>query len=339
MRSRDMRPAFRVLVSLLIAMWSLPGTLARQQDTLGVRNGHAMTYDTDRRRVVLFGGADASRVTGDTWEWNGRRWQRLSDDGPSPRTFPAFAFHDRAHHAVLFGGNRVLFGKADDTDTFLSDTWIWQRGRWVRVDVPGPSPRAEAAVAYDDRRARVILFGGYRRSTSGTVRLGDTWEWDGQRWMQVATDGPSPRNGATAAYDARRACVVLFGGSGASNETWEWDGLRWMKRDAGDVPGRFNAAMAFDRARGVVTRFGGWTGKIRVDETWLLSGDRWSRIDVTGPPARNHAAFTFDRRRRRAVLYGGHDGENVFGDTWEWDGARGHLVASKVAERRIGNGH
>jgi hypothetical protein len=157
--------------------------------------------------------------------------------------------------------------------------------------------------------------------------------------MQVAADGPSPRNGAAAAYDARRERVVLFGGSGASNETWEWDGVRWMKRDAGDVPGRFNVAMTFDRARGGVIRFGGWTGKIRVDDTWLLSGDRWSLTDVTGPPARNHAAFTYDRRRRRAVLYGGHDGDNVFGDTWEWDGLRWHQASAVPPQRRADNGH
>jgi len=308
---------------------------------LGVRNGHATTYDADRGRVILYGGADASSVTENTWEWDGdrRRWQRLSTDGPGPRTFPAFAFHERAHHAVLFGGNRVLFGKPDDTGTFLNDTWIWQRGRWSRIDVPGPPPRAEAAVTYDRRRERVLLFGGYYRAASGTVRLGDTWEWDGQRWIQMAADGPSPRNGAALAYDARRERVVLFGGSGASPETWEWDGARWTRRDAGEVAGRFNPAMTFDRSRGLVVRFGGWTGKVRVDETWTLGSGHWSRLDVPGPPARNHTSFTYDSRRRRGVLYGGHDGENVFGDSWEWDGERWHLMASMPPERRVDNGH
>jgi hypothetical protein len=308
---------------------------------LGVRNGHAMTYDTDRGRVILYGGADASSVTGDTWEWNSyrRSWQRLSVEGPGPRTFPAFAYHERARHAVLFGGNRVLFGKPDDTNTFLSDTWIWRRGRWSRIDVSGPGPRAEAAVAYDQHRARVVLFGGYYRGPSGTVRLGDTWEWDGTRWIQMAGDGPSPRNGAAMAYDARRQRVVLFGGSGASRETWEWDGSRWLQRDAGEVEGRFNPAMIFDRARGLVVRFGGWTGKTRVDDTWTLGSGHWSRLEVIGPPARNHASFTYDNRRRRAVLYGGHDGENVFGDTWEWDGEGWHPMALRPPERRVENGH
>ena len=308
---------------------------------LGVRNGHATTFDASRGRVILYGGADASSVTADTWEWDGDRriWRRLSVDGPGPRTFPAFAYHERAHHAVLFGGNRVLFGKPGDTNTFLGDTWIWHRGRWSRVDVAGPPPRAEAAVAYDQRRNRVVLFGGYHRAASGTVRLGDTWEWDGARWIQMASDGPSPRNGAAMAYDARRQRVVLFGGSGASRETWEWDGSRWLQRDAGDVEGRFNPSMTFDRARGLIVRFGGWTGRMRVDDTWTLGDGDWSRLDVTGPPARNHASLTYDNKRRRAVLYGGHDGENVFGDTWEWDGAHWHPMALRGPERRAENGH
>jgi hypothetical protein len=155
----------------------------------------------------------------------------------------------------------------------------------------------------------------------------------------MAADGPSPRNGAALAYDARRERVVLFGGSGASPETWEWDGARWTRRDAGEVAGRFNPAMTFDRSRGLVVRFGGWTGKVRVDETWTLGSGHWSRLDVPGPPARNHTSFTYDSRRRRAVLYGGHDGENVFGDSWEWDGERWHLMASMPPERRVANGH
>ena len=329
-----------------VVVWGPPGCASLQgsiyEDAqLGVRNGHATTFDASRGRVILYGGADASTVTADTWEWDGDRriWRRLGVDGPGPRTFPAFAYHERAHHAVLFGGNRVLFGKPDDTNTFLGDTWIWQRGRWSRVDVPGPGPRAEAAVAYDQRRARVVLFGGYLRTPSGTVRLGDTWEWDGARWVQVASDGPSPRNGAAMAYDARRQRVLLFGGSGASRETWEWDGDRWLQRDAGEVDGRFNPAMTFDRARGLIVRFGGWTGKTRVDDTWTLGGGHWSRLGVVGPPARNHASFTYDNRRRRAVLYGGHDGENVFGDTWEWDGADWHPMALQPPQRRVDNGH
>jgi hypothetical protein len=310
--------------------------------TLSVRNAHSMVYDSDQRAVILFGGADATHVCGDTWQWDGERrvWLLVTADGPEPRTFAAFAYDGRRHEAILFGGNRVLFGKKEDeSDTFLADTWRFRNKHWKRSEAVGPPPRAEAAVAYDQNRGRIVLFGGYRRTAGVTQRLGDTWEWDGEHWIKVAVDGPTPRNGAAMTYDERRRRIVLFGGPGPSNETWEWDGHRWTHLRTGNVPGRFNPVITYDIQRGAVVRFGGWTGKERVGDTWALGYSGWSLLDIAGPPARNHAAIAYDRRRRRAVLFGGHDGENVFGDTWEWDGATWTRAAFTAPEKRVDNGH
>ena len=41
------------------------------------RNGHALTCDLDRGRVVLFGGFRDARDLDDTWEWDGTRWERV----------------------------------------------------------------------------------------------------------------------------------------------------------------------------------------------------------------------------------------------------------------------
>jgi hypothetical protein len=318
----------------------LPGTpsgVAR----LAVRNAHSMAYDSDRHAVILFGGADATHVRGDTWQWVGERrvWLFVTANGPEPRTFAAFAYDERHHEAVLFGGNRVLFGKGNESDTFLADTWLLRNMQWKRSGSVGPPPRAEAAIAYDRDRGRIVLFGGYRRVAGVTQRLGDTWEWDGDQWKEVAVDGPTPRNSAAMTYDEHKRSVVLFGGPGPSNETWEWDGHRWTPLRAGDVPGRFNPVMIYDIEREAVVRFGGWTGKERVGDTWTLGHGGWLRLDVAGPPARNHAAIAYDRQRRRAVLFGGHDGVNIFGDTWEWDGATWTRVAFVPPEQRVDNGH
>ena len=120
----------------------------------------------------------------------------------------------------MFGGNRVLFGKGDESDTFLADTWRFKDGHWTSTAAKGPPPRAEASMAYDRDRGRMVLFGGYRRTAGVTERLGDTWEWDGEQWSEVAMDGPTPRNSAAMTYDELRHRIVLFGGPGPSNETW-----------------------------------------------------------------------------------------------------------------------
>ena len=331
------------VVALIGAVGGLP--LRTRQPSAGtsftVRNAHALAYDAGHGRTVLFGGADESRVLGETWvRLPGRDdWQPLAAAGPEARTFAAMTYDDRRDVIVLFGGNRVLFGKDPAADTFLSDTWTLRGNAWTRHTVHGPSTRAEAAVAYDAGRGVVVLFGGYRRTATGLERLGDTWEWDGTRWTAVASTGPTPRNGAVMAYDRERKRVILFGGRGASNETWSWDGRTWALVPGGDPPGRFNAAMTYDTRRRVMLRFGGWTGSARTSDTWLLTPAGWRQVEVTGPDARNHSALAYDEGRGVAVLVGGHDGERVFGDTWEWDGERWARRAGVPPRQRVDNGH
>src|SRR5918994_1538969 len=143
-------PYILILPTLLV-LWPAPVAGDRGVNTsieIGVRNAHAMTYDSGRGRVILFGGADEAKVCGDTWEWDGRRWTLVSQTGPAPRTFPSMAYDSVRRKVVLFGGNRVLFGRNPGEVKFLNDTWEWDGRRWTEIKVAGPSPRAEAAIAF-----------------------------------------------------------------------------------------------------------------------------------------------------------------------------------------------
>jgi hypothetical protein len=315
--------------------------------TIGVRNAHAMAYDSVVGRVILFGGADELSVRGDTWEWNDRKWVLVSQTGPGPRTFPAMTYDNLRNRIVLFGGNRVLFGKSPDENKFLSDTWEWDGRKWTQIKADGPSPRAEAAIAFDSRRGRVVLFGGHNRVGPAGSRLGDTWEWDGKRWTEMKVTGPSARNSAALAYDSARGISVLFGGStqeGVSGETWGWNGQEWVENRAALTEGRFNSAMAYDAARRKVIRFGGRFAGRPVGDTWEYDGKRWKRLTSTGPTARNHAAMVYDSKSRKIVLFGGHDfgthdWVNIFGDTWEWDGVSWSPKGKSQIKHRLDNGH
>ena len=71
-----------------------------------------------------------------------------------------------------------------------------------------------------------IMVHGGRRSGDPLVAYADTWMWRDARWTKVQDMGPAPRWGHAAAYDATRACVVVFGGSDADGadrlgDTWE----------------------------------------------------------------------------------------------------------------------
>lgn len=58
-------------------------------------------------------------------------------------------------------------------------------GNWgQQAPAQSPAGRAYPSMAYDSGRGRTVLFGG----GSGCCAIyGDTWEWDGSRWAQVAT--------------------------------------------------------------------------------------------------------------------------------------------------------
>jgi hypothetical protein len=101
---------------------------------------------------------------------------------------------------------------------------LWQQ----RQDI-GPAARTYAGMTFVSSKGRSLLFGGY---TDGSQSfLSDTWEWDGEEWVQVADTGPTPRV-PMLTYDSARNVVVLFGGTGEDGDvfdTWEWDGEAWTQ--------------------------------------------------------------------------------------------------------------
>jgi hypothetical protein len=69
----------------------------------------SMAYDDTTRTVVLFGGYDrrngSSRRFGDTWEWDGHRWERIDVEGPAPRNNAAMVDDAARRRVLLFGGS------------------------------------------------------------------------------------------------------------------------------------------------------------------------------------------------------------------------------------------
>lgn len=321
--------------------------VARAATSPGYRNGHGMAYNARLDRVVLFGGADHERVLGDTWELDGDTWHRTAVTGPAPRTFPSVAYHARRGTVLLFGGNRVLFGPTPRSEsTLLGDLWEWDGSEWTLRAVAGPTspaPRAEAAMAYDPVRDRLVLFGGYTVGPDGrSRRFGDTWEWDGRDWREITRDGPPGRSGSAMVFDPVRRRALLFGGSTgtATDEAWEWDGSQWTLLTR--APGRrFNPSMSYDVTKSRVLVFGGWNGSTRLADFVELRDTVWRSVTATGagPSSRNHTAVAFDTHRGRMVLVGGHDGDHVFGDVWMFDGVAWHELASAPPLLRANNGH
>lgn len=301
------------------------------------RSGAAMTFDTGKKRVVLFGGLVANSPVNDTWEWDGQNWTQVADIGPHSRSDHAIAFDSARQRIVLFGGVQ----KTGTATTYFNDTWEWDGTEWTQVEDSGPAPRSGMGMCFDNKRAVTVLFGGNNASS----QFADTWIWDGVSWTQEQDSGPSARTRHGMDYDPGRDRVVLFGGSNVTtkqvqvwhsgsvfssgyyetqtvntwqflNDTWEYDGSMWTRvADTGPSP-RYAFGLVY--GGNVILLFGGKDSSNALRDTWQWDGQHWTQRQDIGPAPRGDVAAAYDSDRGHMVIFGGSGVSSpAFGDTWE----------------------
>lgn len=287
--------------------------------------------DPIRGRFVLVGADGGLHELDTVWE------QPLNGIVPPGTAAP----YVRTHASIARDAQRgevVVFGGFDGTSA-LGDMWIYS-GSWSERVFGGtdvvPPPRLGAAMAYDEARGEIVMYGGCAFGGSSFDALAGTWVWDGTTWHDRGQTQPGPLCEASMAYDAARAELVLFGGDTATTgsgptetqATWVWNGSTWAQRTPSMVPTpRRSAAMAYDRIRQRVVLFGGTDNTAGVEsplgDTWLWDGTTWtSQGAVTRPPPRFGSGLAWDAPRGVLVLAGGvsYPAAEVFGDAWQWDG-------------------
>lgn len=247
----------------------------------------AAAYDERRGVLVSHGGrvvGSRGTVSGESWEWDGRRWRPAADSSVGARDHHLLA-HDAARgRTLMFGGGPF----PRRPGPWATDSWEWDGTVWRQIATAGPPGRALSAMVFDRRRRRVFLFGGIGEPPGAErpqPNYGDSWAWDGAAWRRLSDDGPRPRAGHAMAYDERAGEVLLYGGESRGEllgDMWRWDGERWREIVlAGPTPGPRRAhAMAYDARRGVVVLYGGVTrdstGTSRpLGDTWEWDGGRW----------------------------------------------------------------
>jgi hypothetical protein len=200
----------------------------------------------------------------------------------------------------------------------LRDTWTLQGDQWTLAATTGPSGRYNTPLAYDEARARVVMFSGTGFDFTSSR---DTWEWDGVAWAIRSGAGPFSGGGHAMAYDAARQRTILVQGGFTGSATWEWDGATWTLLTVPGPSSRSNAAMAYDPHRGSMVLFGGQLSSgAALADTWEYDGTEWTQRLVQGPSPRSGHTMTWDPQRRRVVLIGGWVYPVAFADVWEWDG-------------------
>jgi hypothetical protein len=246
-----------------------PHTLAVQPTP---RRGAMATFDLQRQRVVLFGGAGSTQRFRDTWEFDGTAWTaRVTANAPSARNGGMIAYDAGRRRIVLFGGEQPAPA---------GDTWEFNGTDWARiVTANAPSPRMFGAMVYAPARGRTVLFGG----STPTTLLGDTWEFDGVDWTLVTVQGPSPRQLHTMAYDLSRGQVLLQGGWTNTfpltlSDTWSYGSMGWQRlATVGQTLSLAQASMAHDLGRDRMVVFGGndprtWEMRPAAAASWTRHG-------------------------------------------------------------------
>ena len=129
---------------------------------------------------------------------------------------------------IAFGGIERSATTGQDAAT----NTVWRRSLALGPDwhaVPPsdsvPPARAMHSAVLDPVRRRMVVFGG----TRDREVLGDVWalSLDGApQWTRLAPagDGPGPRFGHGAVYDAAGDRMIVFGGddgAGKLNDTWQ----------------------------------------------------------------------------------------------------------------------
>ena len=250
----------------------------------GARSFFAATYDPARKVVVLFGG-DPS--TGETWEWDGRRWRGLDVPGPDGVMSASLAYDPATGVVTLYGGN-------EQEGDLHGETVVL--GRCPVGDDRRPRAGAHQVAGGDGRRSGRSRARPLRRTPGGrpgpTGGAGDTWVWADARWTARPNASGPGRLVNAQALDHPQLGTLLVGGSDleqATGDVWHWDGDRWLPMAQGVFPARQAFGLAHDAARDVVVLTGGLVepgSPQRHQDVWEWSGDpndRAVQVDAREP--------------------------------------------------------
>ena len=248
------------------------------------------------------------------YPWSG--WQPINPEhSPGPRALTAIAYDKARSTAVLFGGVSDWLGYSF---YFRNDTWEWDGHDWSEIHSKNSPPaRGAQAMAYDEKRGAVVMFGGLSRDGS---MLADTWLWDGKNWEQVYTQNTPPaRRSPLLFYDPQREKVILAGGYDllgsdkkfyGYDDVWEWDGKNWSLVSPGTVDlSTNNPGVAYDTVgqRALVMNY---------DGVWVWKDLQWTSFVSNGaPPSRIDSWMAADPLGN-ILLFGGSADNAPRKDTW-----------------------
>ena len=311
----------------------------------GTREEAHVAFHRESGRFIAFGGLVGYDFNNgnplgtdldETWAFDGTAWTRLSPArAPPPRS--SFAFTQAPQGGLLLYGGYELA-----TDRALSDVWHFDGVQWTQL-ANGPPPRYWPAVAFDEVRNEVVVFGGgdFDSVRPNGGELSETWVYDGVRWIDRTPNAAEPelRSAQRIARNHDTGEVVLHGGSirGVSTllaDTWTWDTNRWVATATAGPPAMNYHVMAWDPSNRRVMLV-----ENLAPRTWQLDGGVWTLVDDSpNAPRSSFAGSATDLARAEVVMFGGAVG-GLHNRTYVWNGAAWTLrVPTQSPPPRLGHG-
>jgi PKD repeat protein len=225
---------------------------------------------------------------------------------------------------------------------------------WTNVTtISGPTPRSEAAVAYDPIDGYLVLFGG----DSNGIFENDTWTYQNGTWADIsATAGsaPSGRYGASLVYDPAAGYLLLVGGEGACsgswspwcNDTWSFVHGHWTELGEAPFPNYEGASAVYDSTDGYVLVEQWGDGRATGGTSWSYVNGTFTDVTLnltsglpTPAPGYWDPTLSDDPGDGGVVLFGGvylpnfygSNQENTSGSTWLYVGGNWTNLSGQLA--------
>lgn len=303
--------------------WLLKGSMRHVVSATGPgrRSGASIAYDSDRKRVILFGGGSTFGYVADTWAWDGQTWTKLLPAQSPPPRYSGAMTYDPVRKVVLLTGGISNAMYARDTWSFDGQTW--------HDETPPPASNVPPVVhlynlIFDEKeKVPAVVMG--ESGGGGCTSIG-IFRFRAGAWIRETAPGSGPvACFAGAMYDSAQKKILALGapfvgGVLGPTKMWSYDGT-WQ--DAAPTPpiaGQYYLAGSAYGAGNVFLVSGGnqFNGeRIRAIQRW--DGTSWQIEPTSLVPSRRAYPAAVTAHNGALFLFGGQ-GSGVLRDTWQFDG-------------------
>ena len=192
-------------------------------------HGCQIVYDSESDRVILFGGYDIpnDKLSQSTWayDYNIDTWTEMNPaTNPPGRNLHSITYDSSVDRIILWGGDSATMSNPNTPKDRSVWAYDYNANNWEEwKTTQAPVARFAAAIAYDARANRTILYGG------GENGLSDMWAYDYKEnsWTQLMPkENPGKIGWHEMVYIPTIDRLFLFGGAtndDFSGKTWLYD--------------------------------------------------------------------------------------------------------------------